>query len=172
MEECAVEIAIDAGKLMTSLKIALRQWITLVASVLLCSALFGCAMPRQRDAENEIRAFVARFVRAVNDANVDDFVACFAPDATAFFPSAANAARRSGRDAIRAAVAPTFAQGRPANVVTPRELTINAHGELAYVTFDGGSGSAHARRTLVLRRQSGAWAIAHLHASNLGNSGG
>src|SRR5687767_9947179 len=115
MEEGAFDIAVDAGRLMMrSSKIAGGRRSALVFSVLLWCALSGCAMSPQRETQTEIRDFVARFVRAVNDADVNGFVACFAPDATAFFPSAANASRRSGRDAIRAAVAPTFSQGRPA----------------------------------------------------------
>jgi uncharacterized protein (TIGR02246 family) len=132
---------------------------------LACTALSGCATPRR--AEPEIREFVARFVRSVNEANVDEFVACFSEDATAFFPSAANASKRTGRSAIRAAVTPTFAQGAPKDPVTPRELTISLDRDLAYVTFDGGTGTTHLRRTLVLRRVDGAWTIAHLHASNV-----
>lgn len=133
--------------------------------VALCVMLSACTTTRS--AEPEILEFVGRFIRSVNEANVDDFIACFSENATAFFPSAANAARRTGRAEIRAAVAPTFSQGRPATPVTPRELMISVDRTLAYVTFDGGSGPMHARRTLVLRRTRDDWTIVHLHASNV-----
>ena len=129
--------------------------------------LGACAAPSQRSAEPEIVAVVSRLVRAVNDANVDAFVACFAEDATAFFPSEANAPRRTGRGEIRAAVAPTFSQGPPATPVTPRDLTVTVEGNFAYATFEARIVTMHARRTLVLRRHDGHWLIVHLHASNV-----
>ena len=144
-----------------------RRFATLA---MICAMLAACAAPNKRSVEPEILAFVSRFIRAVNEANVDAFVACFAEDATAFFPSEANAQRRKGREAIRAAVASTFSQGPPANAVTPRDLTVSVEGNLAYVTFDGGNAPMRARRTLVLRRQNGDWVIAHLHASNVRDS--
>lgn len=118
-----------------------------------------------------MRVLVDRFVRSVNEANVDDFVACFAGDATAFFPSPANAMKRSGRDAIRAAVAPTFAQGPPQQPVQARDLTIRIVGETALVTFDAGIGTMHSRRTLVLQQLQAGWFVTHLHASNVSEPG-
>jgi ketosteroid isomerase-like protein len=136
-------------------------------AVLACATLSSCTSTRPSNDEPQILEFVGRFIRSVNEANVDDFVACFSADATAFFPSAANASRRKGHDAIRAAVAPAFARGRPVNPVNPRELTISSHGSLAYVTFDGGNALMHARRSLILRRHKDTWLIVHLHASNV-----
>jgi ketosteroid isomerase-like protein len=151
-----------------SLQSAARRRIACVVLALsFCTGLAACAAPRTRAAEHDVREFVARLVLSVNDANADAFVACFAPDATAFFPSSANAARRTGHAAIRAAIAPTFARGRPATVVEPRDLQIRIDSETALVTFDAGVGANHARRTLVLRRSAGGWAITHLHASNV-----
>lgn len=134
----------------------------LIAALLAC----GCTSLADRD-QAAVRQLVDRFVRSVNEANTENFVQCFAPDATAFFPSPANAMRRTGRDAIRVAVAPAFAAGSPAARVEPRDLTIDVEGDAALVTFDAGSGTRHARRTLVLRRSQGQWLITHLHASNV-----
>jgi uncharacterized protein (TIGR02246 family) len=139
--------------------------ILLALAVLLMLA--GCDVSVGHGDEAAVRSVLDRFVRAVNEANVDEFVACFEEDASAFFPSQANAVRRVGREAIRAAVTPSFALGPPATPVEPRDLTITVEGLQALVTFDGGRGEAHARRTLVLRRRGDRWAIAHLHASNL-----
>lgn len=133
-------------------------------TLLACALLNGCAAVR--DPEAEVREFVDRFIRAVNEPNVDDFVAAFATDATAFFPSPQNAARRNGREDIRRAVAPTFMQG-PGRTVVARDLMIEIEGDIAYVSFDAGVDRLHARRTLVLRREHDAWTIVHLHASNV-----
>jgi ketosteroid isomerase-like protein len=137
-----------------------------VAALWLSLAVSACATPPARDAQAEVRAFIDRFIRAVNEPNVDDFVASFAVDATAFFPSPENAARRVGREDIRRAVAPTFMQG-PGRTIVARDLTISVAGDTAYVSFDAGVDRMHARRTLVLRRIDGEWAVAHLHASNV-----
>jgi ketosteroid isomerase-like protein len=136
-----------------------------LAIVLFVTALTACATVRNDDAE--VRELVLRLVRSVNAANVDDFVACFDANATAFFPSSANATRKVGREAIRAAVTPTFSQGPPATRIVPRDLTISADRNVAYASFDGGNGAMHARRTLILRKTRNAWAIVHLHASNV-----
>jgi ketosteroid isomerase-like protein len=129
-------------------------------------ALSACASSPTRDSQAEISEFVERFIRSVNEPNVDDFVAAFAADATAFFPSPENASRRVGREDIRRAVAPTFMQG-PGRTVVARDLMIEIAGNTAYVSFDAGVERLHARRTLVLKRVGADWAIAHLHASNV-----
>jgi uncharacterized protein (TIGR02246 family) len=139
--------------------------LTGVMLVVLLGALAGCAT--SRNDESAVRELVARLVRAVNEANADEFLACFDANATAFFPSSANASRRVGREAIRAAITPTFNQGPPATPVVPRDLAVSVHRDVAYVTFDGGAGSMHARRTFVLRRMPDGWIIVHLHASNV-----
>ena len=113
----------------------------------------------------EVRAFVERFLRSVNASNTDDFIACFASDATAFFPSAA--ARRTGTDAIRKAVQPTFAQGPRNPPAQLDDLVITMQGRMAVASFDASNGTMHSRRTLVLQQISGEWKIIHLHASNV-----
>lgn len=137
-----------------------------VAALVLSFALAACTATPAHDSEGEVRAFIDRFIRAVNEPNVDDFVACFAVDATAFLPSPANAARRIGREDIRRAVAPTFMQG-PGRTVIARDVMMSLTGDTALVSFDAGVDRLHARRTLVLKRVEGQWAVAHLHASNV-----
>ena len=133
------------------------------ALALLLSAA-GCTAPR---ADSEIRTLVERFVASVNAADVDAFVGFFADDATAFFPSPANAMRRSGLAEIRAAVAPVFAAGKPERPLVPKDVVVTVSGDLALASFDVGSGPMHSRRTLVLRRTGQGWRIVHLHASNV-----
>jgi ketosteroid isomerase-like protein len=138
------------------------------AAVLIASlALAACAHQAPSTADLEVHRFVTTFIQAVNEADIDDFVACFAEDATAFFPSASNAMVRTGTAQIRAAVAPTFQRGPPERTVEPRDLSITINGDAALVTFIAGSTTQIARRTLVLKRASGTWKIAHLHASNV-----
>jgi uncharacterized protein (TIGR02246 family) len=138
------------------------------AAILIGALLFTsvCATaPHENSAE--VRAFVARFVQSVNASNTDAFVGCFASDATAFFPSGATAARRTGVDAIRKAVQPVFAQGprNPPAQLTDLVITIDAG--MAVASFDASDGVAHSRRTLVLQKIAGEWKIIHLHASNV-----
>jgi uncharacterized protein (TIGR02246 family) len=129
-------------------------------------ALTACSTtPGRTDAE--LRALLDRFIHAVNVADTDNFVACFAPDATAFFPSNASAARRTGIAEIRNAVAPVFAQGPRTPAARLGDLVITQQDEFAVASFDAGSGTMHARRTVVLRKIEGQWRIVHLHASNV-----
>ena len=137
-----------------------------IAIALALLNLAACAHVEPSASQADVRRFVDRFIRTVNEADVDGFVACFAPNATAFFPSAANAARKAGAAEIRAAVTPTFSRGRPASPVEPRDLEITIDGLTALVTFVAGWNNDVARRTLVLTRASGDWQIVHLHASN------
>ena len=134
-------------------------------------ALCACTAARTHadgdHVDAELRSLLDRFIKAVNLADTDGFVACFATDATAFFPSSASAARRSGIAEIRRAVEPVFAQGPRTSPAHLGDLEITRQGNLAVASFDAGSGVAHARRTLVLRNIEGRWQIVHLHASNV-----
>jgi hypothetical protein len=50
----------------------------------------------------------------------------------------------------------------------PRDLRIEKLSEdVALVTFHIEGGNVLDRRTLVMKRESGEWKIAHIHASNL-----
>ena len=137
-----------------------------VVTIIGVTLLAGCATHRG-DGSADVRVFVERFVQSVNASNTDDFVACFAPDASAFFPSGATAARRTGLDAIRKAVQPVFAQGPRNPPAQLKDLIITTTAEMAVASFDASDGAAHSRRTLVLQRLAGEWKIVHLHASNV-----
>ena len=121
----------------------------------------------RRDSHADVRIFVERFVQSVNASKTDDFVACFAPDASAFFPSGATAARRTGLDAIRKAVQPVFAQGPRNPPAQLKDLIITTTADMAVASFDASDDVVHSRRTLVLQRMAGEWKIIHLHASNV-----
>jgi ketosteroid isomerase-like protein len=127
-------------------------------------SLQGCAGHFAPSAARVDR-LVEQFIAAVNAADTAAFVAFFADDATAFFPT--NAARISGTRAIRDAVAPAFAQGPRSNPARANDLQVTVDGDFAVASFDAGNGSMHARRTLILKLVKGEWKIVHLHASNV-----
>jgi uncharacterized protein (TIGR02246 family) len=150
----------------------LRAWLARCLIVALClPGLSGCTS-LVRANEASVRLLVEDFIAAVNAADTERFLAFFATDATAFFPSNASAARRRGVEQIRAAVAPVFALGPRAPAARLTDLVITAQADLAVASFDAGSGALHARRTLVLERIAGRWYIVHLHASNVAESPG
>lgn len=132
--------------------------------------LISCTSVVTQD-DASVRRFAEEFLTAVNTANTDRFVACFAADATAFFPSMASAQRRRGIEQIRRAVEPVFAQGPRNPPARLDDLEIDVDGKLAVVSFDAGNGTLHARRTLILHRTAGKWQITHLHASNVAEGG-
>jgi ketosteroid isomerase-like protein len=134
---------------------------------LLAIALLAASCATTPSNEVGIREFVERFVQAVNSSNTDDFMTCFAPSATAFFPSGASASRRSGVDAIRKAVQPVFALGPRDPPARLADLVITTQDGMAVASFDASDGATHSRRTLVLRQYAGEWKIVHLHASNV-----
>jgi uncharacterized protein (TIGR02246 family) len=129
-------------------------------------ALTGCASIEGSD-EQAVRRVVEDFIAAVNAADAERFTAFFATDATAFFPSNASAARRTGREQLRQAVQPVFAQGPRNPPARCADLVVTVDDSFAVASFDAGSGALHARRTLVFQRRAGRWQIVHLHASNV-----
>jgi uncharacterized protein (TIGR02246 family) len=138
------------------------------ALALLLAALLGagCASDPMHH-KQELQEALQRFLHAVNSANADAFVASFAEDATAFFPSAANAQRRRGSTEIRRAIEPSFAQGPRNPPAQLSDLVVTVDGDSAIASFDAVDGAMHSRRTLVLQRRQGQWKIVHLHASNV-----
>ncbi len=122
----------------------------------------GCAATRG-DGDGELRVFVERFLWTVNAADTEGFLACFAEEATAFLPSTGG--RKVGTEELRRAVAPAFDAGPRATPAQLRDVVITRRGPMAVVSFDAGSATVAARRTLVLERQNERWLIIHLHAS-------
>jgi uncharacterized protein (TIGR02246 family) len=135
-------------------------------ALLSCVVLAACVQLPNRDPRG-IRELVASFIAAVNAADTERFVGFFAADATAFLPSNASASRRRGIEQIRRAVAPVFAQGPRIPSVQASDLVITSRDDFAVASFDAGTSTQHARRTLVLQRMDGQWKIIHLHASNV-----
>lgn len=102
------------------------------------------------------------------------FIACFADDATAFFPAPEPPERVVGKAAIRSrfqlvfdAIRKGASGGPPDHRLQPQDLQMQMAGvDAALVTFHLRNSERLARRTLVFKKVHGVWVIAHLHASN------
>jgi ketosteroid isomerase-like protein len=125
----------------------------------------AAAAPSVSTPEAAIEAFVAAF----NALDRTRFDALFAEDVTLFFPSAPFPVRRvEGKAATLEWFGRFFESLRRRGAgpgVQPRDLRVQRYGDVAIATFHLGGGESVSRRTVVLRRQRGRWAIAHLHAS-------
>jgi ketosteroid isomerase-like protein len=102
------------------------------------------------------------------------FIACFADDATVFFPMPEPPERVQGKQAIQrrfehvfASIRGTAKSGPPFHYLVPEDLSIQLiSGHSAVVSFQLRNEERIARRTLVLTKMNGQWLIIHLHASN------
>ena len=122
----------------------------------------------------EVEAALAEFVAAFNDLDWERFAACFAAEATVFFPAKPfPVGRATGWEEVAAGFAPYFAElratvaGPPYQQIAPQDLLIQPLGETALATFHLPRETALGRRTLVLRKMDDGWRIVHLHASLL-----
>lgn len=124
------------------------------------------AAPSVSTPEAAVQAFVSAF-NALDRARFD---ALFADDVTLFFPSAPFPVRRvEGKAATLEWFGRFFDSLRKRGAspgVQPRDLKVQDYGAVAIATFHLGGGESVGRRTVVLRRERGRWAIAHLHASS------
>lgn len=117
---------------------------------------------------------VRDFLTAFNNLDEGAFDASFADDATAFFPEAGmSPSRADGKSAVLAIFHPLFAslrdsrEGPPYLNISPAGLLIQEFGDIAVASFSIAGAGDIGHRTLVLHRESGAWRIAHLHASRV-----
>lgn len=149
--------------------------ITLFASAALAGAVPASgaiaapeARPNAHAASPE--AAVQAFVAAFNALDRTRFDALFAEDVTLFFPSAPFPVRRvEGKEATLLWFGRFFDSLRKRGAgpgIEPKDLKLQNYGDVAIATFHLGGGESVSRRTVVLRRQRGRWAIAHLHASS------
>lgn len=109
------------------------------------------------------------FLHAFAHFQLDEMMAGWVEDATAFFPAEHQRERLSGKAAVRAAFAQLMARLQAAGMA---HLTINVEdlqeqdlGDVAIISFHLRE-QPLCRRTFVLRRGAGEWRIVHLHASN------
>ena len=124
------------------------------------------AAPSASPPEAAIQAFVSAF----NALDRTRFDALFAEDVTLFFPSAPFPVRRiEGKEATLLWFGRFFDSLRKRGAspgIQPQDLKVQDYGDVAIATFHLGGGESVSRRTVVLRREQGRWAIAHLHASS------
>jgi uncharacterized protein (TIGR02246 family) len=122
-----------------------------------------------------IEAFTRKFLRAFEDLDMKQFIACFADDATVFFPMPEPPERVRGKQAIQQRFERVFASirgsaksGPPFHHLAPEDLSIQLMpGGTAVVSFHLRNEERIARRTFVLTKTNGKWLIVHLHASNV-----
>lgn len=115
------------------------------------------------------------FLTAFEDLDWNRFRSSFSDDACVFFPSAATPEEFCGRKAVELRFEKEFdtirhdsGGGPPFMHLHPDSLKIEVFsGSAALVTFELHNALRTARRTVVFRKESGAWRIVHLHASNV-----
>jgi uncharacterized protein (TIGR02246 family) len=136
---------------------------------------FAIGPANQSADRTAIEAFTRRFLRAFEDLDIQQFIACFADDATVFFPMPEPPERVQGKQAIQqrfehvfASIRGTAKSGPPFQRLVPEDLSIQLMpGQTAVVSFHLRNEERIARRTLVLTNGNGQWLILHLHASNV-----
>ena len=150
----------------------------IVVAMALLTALSQSAYADETASETEdraaIEAFTREFLHAFEDLDMKQFIACFAADATVFFPMPEPPERVQGKQAIQqrfehvfASIRSTAKSGPPFHYLAPEDLTIQlVPGQTAVVSFQLRNAERIARRTLVLTNANGQWFILHLHASN------
>lgn len=124
--------------------------------------------------DNEIRKFIGHFLKAFENLDMPMFIACFADEAVAFFPSPEPPLRFEGKTNIQRQFEIVFAgirkgasDGPPFHRLDAQDLLIQMiNPETAVVTFHLLNTERTARRTLVLIKSESTWRIIHLHASN------
>ena len=143
--------------------------------LLIAVSPLACAPEPNESAERAaIKTSVRSFLLAFENLDMQQFVACFADNATVFLPMPEPPERVEGKQAIKqrfekvfASIRSTAKSGPPFHHLAPEDLTIQMMpGQTAVVSFHLRNSERIARRTLVLINTNGQWRILHLHASN------
>ncbi len=149
----------------------------LLAAVLY-SFLFGIGMKSagEADAKSDstaVKAAVMHFIAALDNLDVDGFLACFTEDASMFFPHRSDIHRIDGREAMRQPLKQKFDMAR-SRLSGPPYLHLEAlrtrvqmlDENSAVVTWETDRASHIGRRTAILQKIGGGWFFASYHASN------
>jgi ketosteroid isomerase-like protein len=140
------------------------------------AAMHASGSPAQRPGRSQIEATLNRFLRAFENLDMTAFIACFAGDATVFFPLPEPPERFEGKSAIQNHFEQVFTAIRkssksdraPYQRLVPEDLRIDMLGsKAAVVSFHLRNDERVGRRTLVLQKINHTWVILHLHASNV-----
>ena len=132
-------------------------------------------------ADEQVSDTVQRFLSAFEVGDLGVMEAAFAEDATTFplVTMANDLETEIDADACRRVrglprqmtelVAAFREQGHepPYMSLTPEDLELQVHGDVALVSFHLVNDQRLGRRTIVLARRDDAWKIVHLHASNV-----
>ncbi len=148
----------------------MRRAVTLV---LLLPCSLAIAKQQPPSAESEVRATLAKFVKAFDDLDWEHFRLAFDDNATVFYPRAIPE-RATGRAEFERSFKLVFEQIRngrtapPYMDIQPKNLKIQLIGNVAIATFhlDDRPGFMN-RRTIVLNKTRAGWKIVHLHASEV-----
>ena len=143
------------------------KWFAGLLALLMWTA--GAASDQQ-----EIEQATTHFLTNFENLDMPAFLACFADDATAFFPAPEPPERVTSKAAIRSRFQMVFeairkgsSGGPPYHRLEPQDLQIQSlSAETAVVSFHLRNSERIARRTLVMKKVRSTWLIAHLHASN------
>ena len=138
------------------------------------SSFVWATEPNESSDRAAVETFTRTFLRAFENLDMQQFIACFADNATVFFPMPEPPERVDGKQAIQqrfervfASIRSTAKSGPPFHHLAPEDLKIQMMpGQTAIVSFHLRNSERIARRTLVLINTSGEWRILHLHASN------
>jgi ketosteroid isomerase-like protein len=151
----------------------------IVVAIALLTALspLACATEPAKESGDRavIETFTRKLLRAFEDLDMQQFIACFADDATVFFPMPEPPQRVQGKQAIQQRFERVFASirgsaksGPPFHHLAPEDLSIQLMaGRTAVVSFHLRNEERIARRTFVLTKTNGKWLFVHLHASNV-----
>jgi ketosteroid isomerase-like protein len=113
------------------------------------------------------------FLRAFAQFKLDEMMAWWADDATAFFPAEHQHQRLNGKAAVRAAFGQLIDRLRAAGTtqlaIVAEDLREQGPGDVSVISFHL-RGEPLCRRTFVLQHRAGEWRIVHLHASNVSSN--
>jgi ketosteroid isomerase-like protein len=143
--------------------------IAVAFALLLVPPVFGQSQPTDAD----VREVLARFIRAFDDLDWEQFRLAFDDKATVFYPRAIPQ-RANGRAEFEEGFKTVFRQIRgnrtaaPYMDIQPMGLRVERFGDVAIVSFhlDDRVGFVN-RRTIVLHKAEKGWKIVHLHASEV-----
>lgn len=118
---------------------------------------------------DDIQGVLIRFITGFSGLDLEEMMACFTDDATAFFPIAHRTTFIDGKKEIAEAFSEVLSKIRAAGLdrirLDPEDVNVQQIGDVALVTFHIRDDDL-SRRTLVLRRMRDGWFIQHMHASN------
>lgn len=143
---------------------------------------FKLVIPQDCPAEKEqVKQAVERFIKGINELDVEAVGKTFSADATAFYPFSFTPQLLKGRAEIMAKQTEGFElmhqiyaqQGKPAPKtlgLAPADFEIQMlTNKVAVVNWHSPRPTHIGRRTAVLQKIKGEWLIVSHHASNLGN---